>query len=324
MESGDSLIFICSTCGKLGLINNVTWSDPCRSKPAAPVPTPDVVDLITDLSTWEHASEFQALVELTKYEHIPSFPLCEHCAELATEHAIRMNKLMADFVVNVKVLGDSPQFSMAPEPLTPFAPRAIEKPREVAEKKPPASAPPEAPTPTEVPPVQRSLNSRYAQLAAFRLSMTGPFATINGLRLGRLRDLNVPQYEVQNGLLLLCRLLVYQMRIIGMDSPDIRIGAAIHFAAGKNFYELRFPTRSKDDDKFNQALCQMMGQFDAVFVSDQMKKTRPSNLIDLPKKTIAGESFLYSKPEPGNFTRAMRKLIVNLKTIQAYQTIFGT
>jgi hypothetical protein len=140
--------------------------------------------------------------------------------------------------------------------------------------------------------------------------MTGPFATINGLRLGRLPALSVPQHEVQNGLLLLCRLLVYQMRIVGMDSSEIRIGATIQFSAGKNIYELRFPTRSKDDDKFNQALCHMMRQFNAVFISDQMRKTRPSNLIDLQKKTITGESFLYSKPEPGNFNRAMRKLIV--------------
>jgi hypothetical protein len=235
-----------------------------------------------------------------------------------------MNTLMSDFISKVQLLCNSPQFSMAPKPLTPFAPRTVEHPPAADEKKPPASPTPDVPAVPEVAPVRRSLNSRYAQLAAFRLSMMGPFAMINGLRLGRLPALSVPQHEVQNGLLLLCRLLVYQMRIVGMDSSEIRIGATIQFVAPKTLYELRFPTRSKDDEKFNQALCQMMSQFNTLFVSDQMKKTRPSNLIDPQKKTIAGESFLYSKPEPGSFTRAMRKLIVNLKTIQAYQTIFGT
>jgi hypothetical protein len=152
--------------------------------------------------------------------------------------------------------------------------------------------------------------------------MSGPFATINGLRLGRLVSVDVPAHEVQNALLVLCRFLVYQMRVCGLDPVNIRLGAGANFVTHAGAFELRFPRRSRDNDSFNAALAEMMGCFHAVFMSPPMRTTTPANLIDVARRKINAESFLYAKAEPANFTRAMRKLVVNLKTVQAYQILF--
>jgi hypothetical protein len=161
------------------------------------------------------------------------------------------------------------------------------------------------------------------QLAAFRFRIEGPFASVNSLRIGRWNSVDVPPHEIQNGLLLLCRFLVYQMRSLGIGSEFVRIGAKIHFAAEDGLHELRFPKNSKKYAEFNHALKQMMRHFKSVFDSCEKDNVPLENALDLHKSTIAGESFLYSQKDPGNFTRAMRKLVVNLKAIQAYETISG-
>jgi hypothetical protein len=117
--------------------------------------------------------------------------------------------------------------------------------------------------------------------------------------------------------------LVYQMKVCGLDPVNVRLGAGVNFVTQTGVLELRFPRRPRENDRFNAALAYMMASFHAVFASPPMRTTRPANLIDVAKKTIDGESFLYAKAEPANFTRAMRKLAVNLKTIQAYQILFA-
>jgi hypothetical protein len=113
------------------------------------------------------------------------------------------------------------------------------------------------------------------------------------------------------------------MKVCGLDPVNVRLGAGVNFVTQTGVFELRFPRRPRENDPFNAALAHMMGSFHAVFASPPMRTTRPANLIDVAKRTIDGESFLYAKAEPANFTRAMRKLAVNLKTIQAYQILFA-
>jgi hypothetical protein len=318
-------------CNRLGIITSSTWSD-IRGKPTpSTIQLPELIDSVrTDLSTWEHFAEFNALVEHTHDEHLPAFPLCDHCAEIATEHANRLNDMMKHFVENIASIaryGDefNSQALQDPEPLSPFQIRPLRSSAPIAPSDPPAQKPVfEAEPITEPEPIIRRVNSKFAQLAAFRLAIIGPFATINSLRLGRLNSVNVPLHEIQNGLMLLCRFLIYQMKTVGLDLRNVRISSTIQFMNADGIFELRIPKHSKECDRFNSALTYMMGHFNAVFSSEYMRSMRPANLIDIGKKTISGESFLYTKAEPVHFTRAMRKLIVNLKTVQAYQTIFAS
>jgi hypothetical protein len=314
-------------CNHLSVITETTFSRKSASTPQFP----DTADAIeTDLSTWEHARAFAFMADRTRDEHLPAFPLCDHCAEIGTEHAIRLSDLMKQFVANVASIskyGDdfNRRVLPDPEPLSPFHMRVFTKPPETAdaEQTPPLN-PVAADREPDPAPLQRQVSPKFAQLAAFRLAIIGPFAAINSLRIGRLNSVNVPLPEIQNGLFLLCRFLAYQMRTVGLDPGNVRIGATIQFVTADGIFELKIPKHSKECDRFNLALVHMMALFDAVFSSAYMRRMRPANLIDIGKRTISGESFLYSKSEPALFTRAMRKLVVNMKTIQAYQTIFAS
>jgi hypothetical protein len=113
------------------------------------------------------------------------------------------------------------------------------------------------------------------------------------------------------------------MRVCGLDPVNVRLGAVVNFVTRAGAFELRFPRQSKENNNFNAALAQMMECFQGVFTSPPMRNMTPANLINIARRTIDAESFLYAKAEPANFTRAMRKLAVNLKMVQAYQILFA-
>jgi hypothetical protein len=309
-------------CGKIGLIT----SPGCKatnlsgSSASNPVVYADVSD---DLTQWDQAGDFKAMIELSADDNIPGFPLCDHCLDAATAHATRLTELVLPFSQqtsralevqpSTEVIVISPFLIPSDSPKDP-APKARHYVLPIKDLIRSSDA--------DRPPIQPVFTPQFAQLAAFRLTIIGPFAAINTLRLGTLPCMPVPTQEIQNGLWMLCRLLMSEMKTVGLECLNIHFGAVVSFSTPGAIYELRIPKKSKDCEKFNLALNQMMASFNLVFNSDYMKRMRPSNLIDTAKQTIAGESYAYSIKEPANFTRGMRKLAVNLKTIQAYQTIF--
>lgn len=323
------LIFVCSICNELAVINDSTWGSN-TSIPSAQTNDiswnlPTEYENFTRLEEWDHYDDFKKFVELTKDPNVPNFPLCDHCAEIATSHAQRVSDLINKYLENVNTLaknGEAFNLQVLSHPTiyTPFT---------IAEKKKVESYEsvqmPDIPVPKEEAPMPtRKITGRFAQLSAFRFSIRGPFASINGLRLGSYRAFPVTPQEVHMALYTLCRFLQYQMKITGMDSNCIKLGAGIQFVDGRgNLVDMKFPEHTKEVDKFNLGLIQMMTCFDNLFKSKAMANTRPSNLIDLKKKEITNESFIYNKQAPEPFTRAMRKLVVNLKTIQSYQTFFA-
>lgn len=172
-------------------------------------------------------------------------------------------------------------------------------------------------------PIPRNIKPNYAQISAFRFSIEGIFAKINGLRLGKTKLIPVPTREIQNALYFLCRYLIYQMKLAQVDSSNIQVTYQIIFTSNSSTKILNFPEKPRDINSFNSALNDMMDSFNKLFNSSFFSAMRPSILIDPNKHTIDGRSYYYSESDPGEFARAMRKLILSLKTIQSFQTVLS-
>ena len=313
-------VFVCSMCGHLFAINNSFWSE---DKVSAHKEENFSSDSIDDISSWSHYSDFLDIVSLSQDPEVPRFPLCDKCLDNASEHINRLKEMMCDLSSHSEIIEDYGKKLSSDEIkvqiLSPFQ----TKKRERSNSNNNSASNPSAQAEQEVPKVERNITSRFAQLSAFRLTIDGYFAKINGFRLGRIKAIHVSSAEIQNALLLLNQFLKYQMYILGIDSSNISATHMIMYTTPDGSLELKFPQKSKEINPFNAALTEMMRNFNKIFNSDALSRMRPSILIDVDKKQIEKESYLYSESDPTKFTRAMRKLIVDLKTIQAYQTILA-
>ena len=327
------VLYVCSMCGGLGMINDSTWDEvgkgiPPLSPGSAPGGAQTFEPCLDDIESWEHWPEFGQMIRGSNDENIPNFPLCDHCAEIAAEHTLKMNELVRQFVDDVGEIsryGDdfTSKILTQGEFLSPFS---IQTPKQKEESDSDKHSPRYVLDGDDfmgIEPARREITPRFAQLAAFKFSIDGQFGTINGQRLGTLKCCPVSVQELQTALHVLCRFLVYQMRVVGLDPMNIKIGAKIQFLTKDGVRILKVPEKTKEIGPFNEALTLMMGAFNSVFNSKFMEKMRPANLIDTEKCTISGDTYLWSKSNPEHFTSAMRKLVVNLKTIQAYETIFS-
>lgn len=330
------VLYVCSMCGGLGMINDSTWEETSRGRAlSAPEATSSGVQTLDPcyggIESWDHYPEFEQLIRGTQDESIPNFPLCDQCAELATEHALRMNDLVRQFVDDVNEIdryGEefTSRILSREEFLSPFKVKERTPIPSQGRRTSDAGFEFFQSVDSSVPgiePVRRSITPRFAQIAAFKFNIDGQFGTINGQRLGTLKCSQVPVQELQNALHVLCRFLVYQMRVVGLDPMNIKVGATIQFVSPEGVKVLKVPEKSREINAFNEALTLMMCGFNAVFNSKFLEKMRPAHLIDTEKQTIGGESYSWTKGSQENFTAAMRKLVVNLKTIQAYETIFA-
>ncbi|OHT11790.1 hypothetical protein TRFO_18688 [Tritrichomonas foetus] len=347
MSEKGVVVFVCSMCGEIRVMDSAVWQslEQQKTQPLPPrEPSPEILEPFDDIENWEHIAEFKNLLQLTKNPNLSSFPLCDHCAEISCEHTNRLNEMMAQFFDNADAIERYGQeFSQRilnnVQVLSPFAITqnkkdlstesenvSNENPNSNPNPKPPSGQPSTKANNSafdDQTPIQRRITSRFAQLSAFKLTIDGMFAKINGLRLGKLKSIPVTQNEVQNALLFLCQFLKYQMRIVDVDSSNVNVSHIITFTTSKGSQEMKFPERSREVSPFNAALDEMMQSFDRVFNSKALNLMRPSNLIDTKKHVIASETYYYSESDPSKFTRAMRKLIVNLKTIQSFQTLFS-
>jgi hypothetical protein len=74
MDGGDSLVFVCSMCGQLGLLNVNTWSSMANAASSEPSPSalpPASGRVTTDLSTWRDFHHFSVMTDLTRDDHVP-------------------------------------------------------------------------------------------------------------------------------------------------------------------------------------------------------------------------------------------------------------
>lgn len=318
--------FVCGMCKKISLMDNNTWDSSSNVPPKGQ--SSDVLSPFQpDITRWPLYLKFCAYLTATESVDFPKFPLCEQCLEQMTQHLMRTVELvqqfgddaprtsqeMADMVTSAKENANSKCFWETPVQSSSVSER---KRGHVSSH---IYARPVEETYVARPLITRRPTRRMTQLQAFHFDIVGLFATVNGLKLGRLRENRVPASEVNSALYLLCQFLSYQLKGAGVDETGMKLGAKIEFLTSSGVKEMRIPERSKEVDTFNLCVIQMMSMFNGLFISQTIQRMRPSNLIDVNKKTINSKSFLYSKKEPENFAKAMRKLVTNLKMIQAFQ-----
>lgn len=334
MFENGNVVFVCSMCGDVKLMDESIWQKSVKQLPT--FQENSELKNFDNIENWKYFQEFQKLISLTKDSNIPSLPLCDSCLELAISHTKILNDLLDNFNKNVGNIEKyssifNPKDLSSQQVISPF--NVPKKESSAAELKPQILNDSNQPVNQKIEklpnskieqnPIQRNITPRFAQFSAFRLTIDGMFAKINGLRIGKLKTVVVPTSEVQNALYFLCQFLLYQMRIFKIDSSNIKVSSNIIFSAPNGDHELKFPEKRAEVKGFNIALDRMMISFDKIFNSDELAKMRPSNLIDSEKHSISGKSYHYSESDPSLFTRAMRKLIVNLKTIQSFQTVYS-
>lgn len=339
MSQNGVVVFVCSMCGDIKLMDESKWQK--NTKPLPTIQENSELKHFHNIENWKHYKEFKELISLTEDSNIPSLPLCDSCLEQAIIHTKTLNDLLDNFNKNIPNIEKysavfNPKDLQSHQVISPFIiPKKdtslpldskSQTPKELAsteKNQQEAKKIKQSNSSTDQRPVQRKITPRFAQFAAFRLTIDGMFAKINGLRLGKLKTVFVPTSEVQNALYFLCQFLLYQMKIFHIDSSNVKVSSNIIFTTSSGDHELKFPEKKAEIKSFNSALDNMMTSFDKIFNSDELAKMRPSNLIDSSKHLIAGKSYHYSESDPSQFTRAMRKLIVNLKTIQSFQTVYS-
>lgn len=336
MSQNGNVVFVCSMCGEIKLMDESNWEKNSKQLPV--IQENSELKNFDNIENWKYYEEFKKLISLTDDPNIPTLPLCDSCLDQAILHTKTLNDLLDNFNKNVPNIEKysaifSPKDLQSHQIISPFTvpkkdnlikvdSEQQETPSTKDDTKETKNEKTTKPT-NEQKPIQRKITSRFAQFSAFRLTIDGMFAKINGLRLGKLKTVTVPTSEIQNALYFLCQFLVYQMKIFNIDHSNVKVSSNIIFSIQNHEYELKFPDKRAEVKQFNIALDNMMINFDKIFNSDELAKMRPSNLIDSGKHLIAGKSYHYSESDPSQFTRAMRKLIVNLKTIQSFQTVYS-
>ncbi|KAH0793710.1 hypothetical protein GPJ56_002431 [Histomonas meleagridis] len=157
--------------------------------------------------------------------------------------------------------------------------------------------------------------------STFYLSTCRHYATINGNRLGTNTPDIVSPDEFDRGLYLLIQLLQVIGKVVSSPIPEFNLTTEIHYINNKGISDVFTSQKlkvNKTISSFKEAtkllfkachrlfwdLCKMNANFSVP------------NDIDLKTSKISGESYIYDRKSPHTFTYAMKKLVMNLKTIQ--------
>ena len=212
----------------------------------------------------------------------------------------------ADFVAASK-MRDAAQFEWRREQLT-FTPKMIELPRA-------------APDEDRVGVDHSGGFSSLILCRAFYIHFDGYFGAINGLRLGWIPVLPVPQWEIKCALAELGRLIEVVSVYTRVVVNRIRVREELEVLGEDGVFapvETGFAKGTRQNTEFNRQIATVFGICAEIFQSKALTTTvfSPMFAIDVTQQTIGGESFLFNKKKPDEWSKSMRLLLMNFKLIQ--------
>jgi hypothetical protein len=304
------VVFICRQCKQAAVSPSSAWNEP-KTGPSQRLP---LHIRLGDLSDYPCRARFELLCSAGD-EDGAQYPLCVVCAGAAIEHVNRLARLESEFATSIAEMAQRRNAQLpavdrrATEPAVEnVTQRATHTVYELGSETVPARP-------------HHSISSGFGHLGVFHFDIVELFPTVNGLRLGTFKSSTVPVTEIQTALFFLCRFLFCQRSRAGLDATELRFGAGVEVSG----VEMVWPRgKSREIGLFNFALAKLLELFDSFFNPSEGVACVPPNLIDVKAKCIGNQDWQISKDgDATSFTRAMRKLIVNVMTVQAFQTVFA-
>ena len=156
---------------------------------------------------------------------------------------------------------------------------------------------------------------------AFYIHFDGYFGAINGLRLGWIPVLPVPQWEIKCALAELGRLIEVVSIYTRVVVNKIRVREDLEVLGEDGVFapvETGFAKGTRQNTEFNKQMLTLFTICSEIFQSKALTTSvfSPMFAIDVIQQTIGGESFLFNKKKPEDWSKSMRLLLMNFKLIQ--------
>lgn len=296
-----ALIYVCSECGNLAYADKDTFEE-------------SEADAI-------HAGSYSGTIDTyngnsdNKYEGFTMPKLCSKCIELHIKALETQSMMIVKFIENVGRIE-----KLEKEYKTEFNDNIITETSHVEKK---SVQLPEIPKPNRSHNVPEiicpKMSPTYSRYLAFNISYSGPFGTINQLRIGSLKSMPVPVEEVQYGLYLLCRYLLFYTDLLKLEKIEISYQKHLILKSEKTEHSLVYKDKNTNMREFNNSLNFLYSSFDKIFTVLSTRGISPPHQILTAKQTISGYPYHLSS-NPFDFTHGMKKLLVNLKTVQMLET----
>ena len=152
----------------------------------------------------------------------------------------------------------------------------------------------------------------------FNILSKGHYATINGQRVGYMTPDAVPFEEIDNGLFFICQLLVILGKQTRANVKAIILDSQIHVILPGSKEKILTSTLLKNRkgiEQFNSIIEYLFELFKQLFSFIKGDPPIPY-IINTDNKTIAQTPYDYSSKNPESWTRAMKYLLMDLKTAQ--------
>ena len=147
------------------------------------------------------------------------------------------------------------------------------------------------------------------------------YGAINGMRLGWCALDPVPQWEIRCALVELGRLIEVVSIYTRVMVNNVRVREEMEVIGEDGEFapvETGFMKSSRQNTEFNRQMVVLFGVcaelFESKFIATSVFS--PVFGIDMTKRTIDGESFAFNKKRPDGWSKAMRLLLLNFKSIQ--------
>ena len=311
-----NLLTLCTCCGNLTIFDEETFANSSDSSSFRDNQTVDKQKL-------ENIENYKHFSEILSYQNgnyiLPHLPLCQKCID----YFLRDEKVTSElFNKSINSLSQNHELYRNCESYIEENTHSV--PHSMKLKSPPKSNQPTillkniTKQSDHIKKDEPKANS--ASFYAFSISYSGLYGTINNMRVGYLDSYPVPIEEVQNGLYLIARYLSVNLTNQKINQDTFQLTSVITIYISNKPYELKFPTNKKDIKTFNMVLDKFMELFQILFETLSKKGVAAPHLILSEKSTIGGFSYLYDKDNQYDFTNGMRKLLLDIKSVQVLRT----
>ncbi|EAX94661.1 hypothetical protein TVAG_293910 [Trichomonas vaginalis G3] len=303
----ETLFFVCPSCHSLSAMDTTLTDDGIVNK----------LGSVINLSDQSQSMLMKELYELNKQsgnEEPRRHLICVKCIDKFLAYFKNTNELFQKFDVQGKSLDNIhfliPDQEPQEEPKKPIRKISDSENQIIPQTSPKKQANPSQPDPSRC----------FTIHTVFSISFDGQYGTINSCRVGSLKSIPVPLAEIQTGLLLICKYLKILLQKSMIDSSDLIIDSKIILIVNGKQHELLYPEKKANVPEFNIALSRMMFLFEQLFSVLSKRAISPPHRIDSSKETINLVSYALNLNDPFNFVLSMKRLLVNLKSVQMLET----
>jgi hypothetical protein len=350
-------IFVCAHCKKLTLIPRDLWTSesdslsstaPARRRGQNQLIGNSTYILYQGISKYRFRGSYNQMLEDFKKRQCTDFPFCSNCINLLcprwryetqylTEQTAYLARLsLPDALaryqelekMNARLANDVSAFQEVARQYTSDIAK-ISHPMSTTNRTsddalghPLVSA---RPVPQDPPPLAcRQLPfSGLAFATTYRITTKRHYGCINDNRLGLNCPDVVPPEEVDRAFFFVAHMVQALGRLAGVATRELAVGAGVSLKDDDGSVTVLTATdlKSRKGIKaFETGVRLLVGVVHRIFDSDTFAQSdfSPPHRVEMGRREVAGDSFVFDRKKPEVFTAAMKHLLFNLKYTQKW------